>query len=116
MKIKTDKETPLRCKQLIDLAHSIAEQSYAQIWDVFCSAANAINEEWPTDDILSATATLAGHFIGRWVQAMHMVASSDEVGQTGDELLHDVFEGAAAMINVRAPVRKIKSDFEFKRL
>jgi hypothetical protein len=116
MIIKPHDEVPPRVKEILDLAHSIAEQSYAQIWDMFCQAANQINEEWPTDDILTATATLAGHFIGRWVQAMHMVASADDGGQTGDELLHDVFEGAAATISVKAPVRRAKSNFEFKRL
>lgn len=110
-----DKVSP-RCKELLELSHDLAEQSYAQIWDMFCQAANQINEEWPTNDILTATATLAGHFIGRWIQAMHMVAQADEGGQTGDELLHDVFKGAAATINVKAPVRRVKDTFEFKRL
>lgn len=107
--IKTE-DLPERMKERHSIAHSIAEQAAAQIWQAACYSCQKIEEQATGNDALSFFGTILIGFAGRWIIMMDKIAKLDDAGIETEELVKTTINGILDVINCKAEYEDQKEE------
>lgn len=108
MKVVKSKDLPVRLKEIQNIAHQIAEQSFTQVWDISVQECNKISKSISGNDALSYFSTIIGDMVGRWICQMEKIAKADSAGISSEELVKGVINHILATINCEAEFEEEK--------
>lgn len=97
-----DEDLPAQMKERQNMAHSIAEQAYEQVWNIAAQASDSMNKQISGSEALSYLGTILSDFAGRWIVGMNKIAQADTQGITKEELIKDTMNGILSTIGCEA--------------
>lgn len=95
-----------RQKKMRTIVDQIIDQGFPQIWNIYCQGMNIFNPI-TGDELIGFGSTLAALFLCRFVIELKKVTDDDDTIYTVEEIINNIIETAAAMLNGKTIDRSI---------